>query len=283
MKKLLFMLLTVMSCTICTGQESYEQALKEYLSLNGTSSQMIDSNKIKSLLEEVNKQLLNDKDLPKSDELIEEYAASQMEKDMMSNVLIPMFKESVSEQDLKELVTMMNSKEGKQWKDNSEKAISAWGLNLGMSAMSIMLSDDDDETNNGLTPNKDCTKSYQELFNQYYEDSQIEQLMNTMLPSMIPQAMKKLPSNEKVKKMFDKYRTYVQKNMKTLMLNCMFGTMTEGDLKFGINMFKKASYQNFIKAASKSISNIQEYGLAILNCYTTWLQEEKGITLKTEQ
>lgn len=87
MKKLLFMLLTVMSCTICTGQESYEQALKEYLSLNGTSSQMIDSNKIKSLLEEVNKQLLNDKDLPKSDELIEEYAASQMEKDMMSNVL----------------------------------------------------------------------------------------------------------------------------------------------------------------------------------------------------
>ena len=283
MKKLLFMLLTVMSCTICTGQESYEQVLKEYLSLNGTSSQMIDSNKIKSLLEEVNKQLLNDKDLPKSDELIEEYAASQMEKDMMSNVLIPMFKESVSEQDLKELVTMMNSKEGKQWKDNSEKAISAWGLSLGMSAMSIMLSDDDDETNNGLIPNKDCTKSYQELFNQYYEDSQIEQLMNTMLPSMIPQAMKKLPSNEKVKKMFDKYQTYIQKNMKTLMLNCMFGTMTEGDLKFGINMFKKASYQNFIKTASKSISNIQEYGLAILNCYTTWLQEEKGITLKTEQ
>ena len=274
------MLLFVMSSVIAVGQESYEKLLREYCSLTNSTSQLLDSVKSKALLQELNKMVLSGEDLKRADQLAEEYLKTQFQDDLFHHVFMPMYQETVSEQDFRELVTLLKTKEGKQWNTHNETTFQVMVFAMSFSAISFMLNDDEKLEEEAI--DSECPKSFQNLFDQYYESSRNDQILNTTFQMMLPSVLEEKSVNKKGKEMIEKFLNYFKNNMKVMMLNSAYKIMTEDDLKFGINMFQKPSYQKVIDATMNGMTDKQKIGVAMVTAYVGWLHDEKGITLKTE-
>ena len=283
MRKLLILLITVMSSLASQGQKSYESLLKEFMTMGGTTTKTIDVSSMTPMLLELNKKLLGDNDKERSEQLVEEYASSQLEQDLMSNILAPIFKDAISEQELQELVTTLKTPEGKQWKEHSDKAYEAGGMAIALSALGVMYSDSKQAKD--MTPDEKCPKSYQELFDQYYEKSKIEQAVSTMMQKMVPPEVLQKAKDEKAKKKFDEFMGYIKRNMKPMMLNCAFEAMTTDDLTYGISLFSNPAYSKFIEMSASLYDikspMVQKLGMSMLQSYASWLQQ-KGVTLQVQ-
>ena len=110
--KIIFVLLFVL-CTPLLAQESYEDVLTTYLATN-PSGDFSSANLLKPSLYAINQRALKDFTKKKSDELVNTYLSQQWKKDVISG-LKKIYEKHVSIDELKELTTLLSSKEGKSF------------------------------------------------------------------------------------------------------------------------------------------------------------------------
>jgi len=263
---MLFMML--MSMNVMAQSSSYVSTLKELLSL--TKSSNLDAEKMKKTLQALNQSKYSQLTLAQSEKLIDEYLSSQYEADVYEKVLAPIFQKHASEEDLKKQIAVLTTPEGKLYTEHLNAASAGVGLMLGMSVLTLLT---DDDGSGDETSEEECSQSYRDLFNKYYDASRIEQMLSGVMNTLVSN-MKDRVDDQKI---LEKLSKGMQHNLKKYSLTCFVEIMTEDDMKFGLKMFEDPAAKHIQDATVEMTSNIVQLALSSVNCYTEWLQA-KGIS-----
>lgn len=273
-KSLVFLLFALlMSANVMAQSSSYVSTLKEFLSLTDNSS--TDHEKMKTTLQTINKTQFSHLSLSESDKLVDEYLNNQFDVDMYEKVLVPIFQRHASEEELRLQIALMKSDAGKLYTEHTNAASAAVGMALALSVMSTVMSEltEGEEDNSAIDElTKDCPKSYKELFDKYYAASKMEQMMGSVMNSLVSAMSEKMDD----KNIIEKFAKSMKENLQPITMGCFYEIVTEDDLNFGIKMMTTPAGQH-VQAATIEMSNdIMGLGTSIITNYTEWLKS-KGI------
>lgn len=265
---LLMFFMMLMSMNVMAQSSSYVSTLKEYLTL--TQSSNLDTEKMKKTLQALNQSKYSQLTLAQSEKLIDEYLSSQYEADVYEKVLAPIFQKHASEEELKKQIAVLTTPEGKLYTEHLNAASAGVGLMLGISILTLLT---DDDGSGDETPEEECSQSYRDLFNKYYDASRIEQMLSGVMNTLVSN-MKDRVDDQKI---LEKLAKGMQHNLKKYSLTCFVEIMTEDDMKFGLKMFEDPAAKHIQDASLEMSGNIVQLALSSVSCYTEWLQA-KGIS-----
>ena len=270
-KSLIVLLLLTVSMA-ASAQTTLKEAFKAYMQTNPSASTM-DTETIKLALGLMNIAVLEDYDEATSEQLIDKYIKESFEDDLI-DVMLPIIEDKVNVKELNELTAMFKTTRGKSYEEHWAKVSDSSQLEqLGDDAM--------DKISDGLEPTPiepiSCPAKYKNLFMQFYKEiGQDEILIQTCeaLGNTFGDAF-----GDDQKPMMDKYSCYLLDNYPTMLLNESYGTMTEDDLKFGIELGKTQAWKNQVKAMTSILPQAKEMGMSIAIKYISWLQDQ-GVETK---
>ena len=215
-------------------------------------------------LKQMNISVMANYDEEKSNQLVEKYLNEKL-LDHIIDAMLPYLEKYVTAEDLKLLTEQMQTPQGQLFQAHQSAFNAKFNqfTQLGKDLAAKIISG---ETPAPIEPVA-CPDSYKQLFLQYFEESN---LMDSMSPFFDSIGGAQL--NDTQKEMMNKMKQYFSDNMSTIYLNESYGTMTEDDLRFGLQYYKSNAWKNEMKAMGESMSHAQEMGMGVVMSYLNWLK-----------
>ena len=268
--RLLITLMVAMASVSSFAQDSYREALKEYLSLNGGLNQLKEAYKI------INENLFEDNDNV-VEQLTERYLKDVFVEDC-ADMVEPILKErNVTEADLRAVYAMMSTPEGQTFISLSEE----WNAKFKNALKELMPSFEEDSVakNEGkITVNPDIDAAYAVKFNHMLEASDIKQkmleLMDGFFPSHIYESNEELDELDETKDMFNNWKNWLDDNLTTVALNSAYGIFAPDDLDYGVNLFSNESYRKMTDMSGVNIFSIMGNVSGIMVKYIEWMESQ---------
>lgn len=128
----------------------------------------------------------------------------------------------------------------------------------------------------GAITTVECTVTYKEKFNLYYEKSGSNQLINQMITSISAILQQTGSSDtEKINTSLNQMMEYLKNNFRIIMLNgCIKENVTEEDLQYFIEVTEQPAYNGVMVATQEMLSDIMNFGKKIIIYFATWLKEQ---------
>ena len=224
--KIIFVLIFVL-CTPLLAQESYEDVLTTYLATN-PSGDFSSANLLKPSLYAINQRALKNFTKKKSHELVNTYLSQQWKKDVISG-LKKIYEKHVSIDELKELTTLLSSKEGKSFLQKNEQLTDMTFKDASQLTENFYKAFVAHKKPKAVQIDKSCPKDYAELFDAFYEAFNFQELFEM---GMNISKGKGNDSNEDslvTKKCIE----YVLTNMKNMTLNNSYKLISKEELLLG--------------------------------------------------
>lgn len=252
MKKtgLLIAVLVMLVAASGYAQDSYREALKQYLVNFGPENQ------IKTALHDINESLFVKSGNVDMEVLTERYI-KEVFIDQMTDMVEPMMKErNVTEADMKNIIAMVATPEGKAFLTHQNE----WSekLNEYMS----QLKDGDGLQNVQVNPDIDA--DYAAQFQKMWKESGIEAKSLGLFDGLSPKTMED----------FGKYKTWLADNFSTLALNAAYGTLTLKDLDLGMMLYTNESYRKVTDTSGMNVFDLMGASTDMIIQYIDWMESQ---------
>ena len=277
--RLLITMLAMLFVANSFAQDSYREAIKDYLLQSGQFE------KAKSVISDMS--LLFVKDGPVDiDQLTKRYIDEQCVDDMIDLILPTMKERGMTEGDLKEVSSLLSRPENKIFEDHQAEWMSGFIADFLMPFFKIgedQDSDDNQETDENMEsgslmtllgspvePRADIDTVFSAKFNEVILESIfMKNMINAMMNRLTEDPTGKPKKQEDLKKLKD----WMSSNISALLLNNAYGTLTLEDLDFVALLYsndaycKMEDYGTVDDSGSNPISNV------VLK-YLDWMKEQ---------
>lgn len=203
-------------------------------------------------------------------QLVEIYMQEQIFDDM-SVAMKGYFEKHVS---LDEMKLYVGIAESERFQDVN-KRMSAFTQTVPIEIMPNLIMIAQGKTPEAITA-VECTVTYKEKFNIYYEKTGSNQIINQIITSVSAILHQTGDSNtEKNNKILNPMMEYLKNNFRTMMLNgCIKGNVTEEDLQYFIEVTQQPAYNGVMEATQEMVSDIMNFGKKIITYFASWLKEQ---------
>ncbi len=251
--RLLIALLVMLVAASGYAQDSYRDAIKEYLSFFGKNIQMENS------LREINGIVFMQNDKVDLEMLTERYI-HEVYEDQMADVVEPMMKErDVTEADLKTITAMATTPEGQTYLAHENE----WNEKLSEVSgeyMSQLLEGGKPEK---LQVNPDIDAVYAAKFQKLWKDCGIEEKTIRILDGAFTGATSSA----------GKLKTFTD-NIGTMALNAAYGSMTLEDFDFGMKLYSNESFRKATDTSDMNFYSLMGKGALIVMKYLDWMESQ---------
>ena len=255
--RLLIALLVMLIAASGYAQDSYREAISDYLSLFGKYNQM------DKAMREINGTVFMQSDKVDLDMLTERYI-QEVFQDHMVDLFEPMMKErDVTEADLRTIIAMAVTPEGKtylahenEWNDKLSEVSGEY--------MSQLLEGGEPEN---LQVNPDIDAVYAAKFQKLWKDCGIEEKsIRIMDGAFSGEKFGETPETGRLKTWVD--------NLGTMALNAAYGSMTLEDLDFGVKLYSNESFLKATNTSDMNIYSLMGIGAQIMMKYLDWMESQ---------
>lgn len=244
---------------------------------------------LKPAFAEINKKILADPSL--SDGLIQKYSETNLVSDFVEVAFVPSLKESVTEKELKDYITLMNSVDGRLYQLHTNQANEKMSMGMLEVIMPIltglMEKGPDVNIKEYLKPverKESIPADYVSAFNKFYGNGT---LIETALNKIDLSKFKELNKDSKGTPIFEALISHLKSNMSTIMLNSYYGSVTEKDLEFGAKVLSNPTCTKLTEKLMDTVmklrngENSDKFGENFVMKYFTWLQAQ-GVKFKAQ-
>ena len=238
--RLLFAMLLMLVAASGHAQDSYRQAVKDYLTANDQFE------KTKSIISSMG-MLFDGKGQVDIDQLTQRYLDEQYEKDMLDCFVLQMTEKGVSEADLKEVVSLLTSPAGKAYQEHQQEWLSELlaDMMLPLMAMSQDVVDAEDpyaeleSVMEIVEPREDIDAAYAEKFKNTIIESTFVKNMTDQIMAGYENDTVSDPDEQKYHDFFAKWW---KSSLPTIFLNSAYGTLTPEDLDYAGMLYSNDAF-----------------------------------------
>ena len=240
------------------AQDSYREAVKDYLSVLGPADEM------KSALYEMNEEFFVPSSNVDYDMLTERYF-KEVFNDQVTDLFEPMMKErNVTEADLRTLNEMLATPKFKTFIAHQNE----WLEKLShISDECISKLNDGDELEN-IQVNKDIDAGYAAKFQKMWKESGKEEKTIGLYDKL------SLDENTEEFAKISKYKTWLADNLGTIALNAAYGSLTLEDLDVGMKLYTNESYRKATDTSDMSVFSVVGPTAEIIIKYLDWMESQ---------
>ena len=280
MKKTRFLIALLMVLVAASGyaQDSYREAVKEYMAVNSQEALNNYWNRMDSVLKAGNTYWFESGDVDLN-QLTERYFKEGF-MDYMTDFMCAKSKElGVTEAGLRELISLMSTPEGQTYNEHSAQWFEAIKHDTtvfdGLDTLKIMAGEDPDpiQIKAGIDPgyvekyNKvlgaDMAKYTQGMFDQYFN-------IFTMIFREMPDEMKDVQNK------LDRVKNWMIANLPTMALNNAYGIITEDDLDF-VTKLQSLDTHKLLGLIPMSNVDLMSMGSGIMMDYLEWMENHGAV------
>ena len=256
--RLLIVLLLMLVAASGYAQESYREAVKEYLSVLGPADEM------KSALYEMNETFFVPSSNVDYDMLAERYF-KEVINDQLTDLFEPMMKErNVTEADLRTLNEMLATPKFQTFIAHQNE----WLEKLSqISDECISKLNDGDEPEN-IQVNKEIDAGYAAKFQKMWKESGKEEKSIGLYDKL------SLDENTEEFAKISKYKTWLADNFGTIALNAAYGTLTLEDFDLGMKLYTNESYRKVTDTSDMNVFSVVGPTAEIIIKYLDWMESQ---------
>lgn len=271
--RLLIALLVMLVAASGYAQDSYRQAVKDYLTVTDQFE------KSKSLIPTISKLFVGD-DQVDVDQLTKRYLDERFEDDVTESFMNMLAMRNMSEAEIKEVTSLFDTPEGKNYLVHLKEWMADFLSNFVMSMMSLygdmdedVVIDDDKAPEmvlQAVTPNADIDAAYAAKFNEVLMESDFGK--NVMAGMM--ERMNEAPDStyeQQEHKRFQK--EWMTTNVPTIMLNSAYGNLTLEDLDFAAKCYANEAYRKLENLGTAGEMD-QSQMVSFVVKYSDWMKEQ---------
>ena len=271
--RILIALMALLVAASTVAQDSYREAVKQYLALND----QMEKSKLTVLPFRYMFDMNGDVDI---EQLTQRYIDEQLEKDLVENTCTQLQTLGLTEGDIKEVVSLLSTPQGKEYYAH-EKEWQADFLGGFFGAFFDMA-----EQSDGLDypklepvePEPGMEADYVDKFNKLINKTGfLEQIMNSFNDRLFAGSEDKGPVDDILAQDF---ADWLNKSMYSIMLNAASGSLTTEDLEFADMLYSKDSYRK-LNDITNALDNDDFKPGKLMGQYVEWMMEQ-GATLTTD-
>ena len=287
--RLLIALLVMLVAASGYAQDSYREAVKEYMAVNSQEALNNYWNRMDSVLKANNTYWFESGDVDLNQLTVRYFKEGIM--DYMTDFMCAKTKElGVTEAGLREYISLMSTPEGQTYKEHMAQWVEAIKRDTtvlngqdSLDSLKIMAGEYPDpiQVKAGINPayvekyNKvlgaDMTKYTQGLFDQYFN-------IFTMMFEGMSDEMKDAMSDEMkdMQKRFDGMKNWMTANIPTIALNNAYGIFTEDDLDF-VAKTQTLDTRKLIGLLPMNPGDMMSMGIGIMKDYIEWMDDHGAV------
>lgn len=258
--RLLITLALMLVAVSVSAQDSYSEALKDYLKITEKQA----SEKMLAQLHQLNPMLFEYKQDIDFNQLASRYVDEQLLK-IKAEKVQDMFKEvNVTESDIRQMTALMTTPQGETliehgdaWSDQFEEILKE---EMEEPLKSVF---DGTPISSTVVANSDIPASYARKFMQYFEDTRgMDQFANAFSQPL------KMMGIEVPESLLE----WMKNNLGTLAMNSAYGIITEDDLDYSANLQNYDFHHKIVDATVKMSENVISMGMDIILNYIDWMK-----------
>ena len=288
MKKTRFLIALLVMLVAASGyaQDSYREAVKDYLTAIGQFENT------KSLLADM-KTLFKNSNQVDINQLTQRYLDERLEDDMLDSYVSAMTEIGMSEADLREVASLVSTPEGKTFADHEQEWMAEFLAEFMMPFMMLeedeapaeASAEDKDWSSGGLAdllgnpvqPKADIDPAYAAKFKDVILESPIaKNIMDAMMKRMDEDSSDESKKQEERKAFTD----WMVPSMSALLLNSAYGNLTLEDLDYAAKLYANESYCKIGNYGTLEDNDKLKMGYFMLK-YMEWMKEQ-GATLSED-
>ena len=256
--RLLIVLLLMLVAASGYAQESYREAVKEYLSVLGPADEM------KSALYEMNETFFVPSSNVDYDMLTERYF-KEMLIDQITDMSEPMMKErNVTEAELRALNEMLATPKFQTFIAHQNE----WLEKLSQISDECISKLNDGEEPKNIQLNPDIDADYAAKFQKMWKESGKEEQSIGLYDKL------SLDENTEEFAKIGKYKTWLADNFGTIALNAAYGTLTLEDFDLGMELYTNESYRKATDTSDMNVFSVVGPTAEIIIKYLDWMESQ---------
>ena len=275
--RLLIALLVMLVAASGYAQDSYREAVKQYLKV---LDDQYEKNKASLMMMKV---LFEKNDQVNIDELNERYFKERLENDLLDFYVPYLQALDLSEADVLEVASLLSTPQGKTYSSHFDE----WGKEMITEVMMSLYESFEDvmpgeEINmKPVQPNADIDAAYAAKFKKFMDSFGIvsrmveamEKKMNEFEPDIDEEIVKDVEKTKEVNNAAEqKTINWYKENVPVIALNTAYDVITDEDLDYGIMLSSKESY---IKLNSNIDTDSEQFKMSTLMVkYMDWMKEQ---------
>ena len=264
--RFLFAMLVTLVAASGYAQDSYREAVKQYLNVDDKFE------RLKPVISIFKVLFVND-DKVDLDQLSERYLNEQLVDDYLEILIPPLQAQNITEADLQEVYSLLSTPQGKtfaahkaEWENECDSEI----MNLMLEAVLDMEPEGEFELE-PIQPDADINATYAAKMSKLLDDMSV---VSTMI-KQLEEPSSDGSEDEMDPKMID----WFKENMPVIALNTAYGILTDKDLDFGQMLFTKESYRKFVDFSNNN--DYESNGATLFTKYMDWMKAQ-GATVKDD-
>ncbi len=269
--RLLMTLMVATASFLGFAQDSYREALKENLSINGN----FDKLKVKDVFIKISDDLFVESD--HVEQLTERYI-KEVFTEHLADMVEPIMKEhNVTEADLRTVNALLSTPRGQAFLSHDGE----WDAKFKNALFELMPSFVEDsvaENVEKITVNLGIDVEYAAKFNEMMEASEIKQKMLSFMDGLFPrhsfEGYEDLDEPDEIKEMFNYIKKWVDDNLTTVALNSAYGILTPDDLDFGVKLFSCSPHRKITDMSGMSFLSLMGKSSDIMMKYIDWMESQ---------
>lgn len=273
MKRIILIIFVIIACIKgVQAQDLYRVAMKDYVENNILMFEQ-HINGFTKPLNLITKKLLTNYDESHISALIDDYRKSQLIDDLVDSLLIPVYKDEITLEELQKLNALLQSPEGKTYQVHcATMTKNAYGESKELKDMALRIYGYilKNEPLKDIKINKKISKEYRNKYYQIADKSFISYFTNAL------SNLYKDQFNGK-EELFDTISSYLNRNIEAIVINLFFESMTSEDLDFMLKVKEIGAQQRMEKALKGMADNIVPYIQKLYMAYAKWLLRQQEV------
>lgn len=263
MKKSRLLIALLLMLVVASGyaQDSYREAVKQYIAVNGQADQM------KSAFMTLNETLFKKTDGVDLNALTERYIKECL-NDQLTDMALPMMKQrNLTEADLKTVTALLSTPEGQAYTAHQ----SEWNKEIPVALFGAIIEQADvledsvaTEAAQDVAVNPEIDAAYQAKFKKMMKDAKIKDMIMDFWDGF-QEGAPNLP---------DSFKKWFEKNFVAIALNSAYGIMTLEDLDYATKLYANEAYVKTQNMSGLKLKDLQSTGMDMIGRYVDWMQAQ---------
>ena len=256
--------LILLASITAVAQDSYREALKDYLALSqkSTYEQIFDA------LKQLNPMVFERVEGMNYDQMTTAYINDRF-GEIMADLWESAMRETVTENDLRTAKALMSTPEGIALNEHATAWSKQFAQDIKDELQQPLITAMTGMTISPVIANSEIPKSYVQKFMQYMDNTHGAEQFISAFNQGLAQHGVELP---------DAFQDWLADNVGTLAMNSAYGTITNADLDYSASLFTNDSYRRVIDCASSLTNNLMSVGMTCVLDYIDWMGDQ-GIPL----
>ena len=240
------------------AQDSYREALKEYISLNGQAD------RTKTSFMTLTESFFKKTDGVDLNALTERYIKECLDE-QVADMMIPIMKErNVTEADLREVISLLSTPQGKAFTEHQNE----WNIELPAALIGAMVEQasmfEDGAAVENVAVNPEIDADYAAKFRNMMEVGKVKDMFMGFWDGF----------KEGAPNMPETFKNWFEENFITITMNSAFGIMTPEDIEYGTKLFSNESYLKTQDVSNIKLEGLQNIGTEMIGAYLDWMEAQ---------